>query len=350
MNPSKVEAVLNWKQPTTPTEVRSFLRLAGYYRRFIQDFSSIALLLTNLTRKNVKFEWSEKCQEAFRKLQRCLTSAPVLTIPVPGGGLVVWTDASLSGLGCVLEQHDKVVDYGFRQLKPHERNYPVHDLELATVVFALKIWRHYLYGEQFVLYSDHMSLKYLFNQKKLNNRQQRWMELLKDYTFDLQYRPGKANRVADALSRKSSIVASTRMRKWWSDVEFLSQHCDGGSKSSGDTLFCTLSVQPTLISKIIATQKDDEIIQSRISKFVFGEPAVRNSDYSVDADGALRFMGRLCVPSDEKLRAEILDGAHRSRFTVHPGSTKMFMDLKRTHWWDGMKRDVAEFVARCLTF
>ena len=114
VDPCKVEAVLNWKQPSTPTEVRSFLGLAGYYRRFIKDFSKISLPLTKLTRKEAKFDWTEKCQSAFQQLQQSLTTAPVLTIPVPGQGLVVWSDASLSGLGCVLEQQEKVVAYSSR--------------------------------------------------------------------------------------------------------------------------------------------------------------------------------------------------------------------------------------------
>jgi len=114
VDPYKVELVLNWKQPSTPTDIYSFLGLAGYYQRFIKDFSKIALPLTKLTRKDVKFKWTEKCQATFQELQRRLTSAPVLTIPVPGGGLVVWSDASFYGLGCVLEQFGKVVAYASR--------------------------------------------------------------------------------------------------------------------------------------------------------------------------------------------------------------------------------------------
>src|SRR5262249_16886968 len=137
VDPSKVQAVLEWKVPTTPTEVRSFLGLAGYYRRFIQDFSSLASPLTHLTRKNVKFVWSLDCEQSFQELKRRLTSALVLSLPDDSGGFVVYTDASLLGLGCVLMQHGKVIAYASRQLKDHERNYPTHDLELAAVVHAL---------------------------------------------------------------------------------------------------------------------------------------------------------------------------------------------------------------------
>jgi hypothetical protein len=199
----KVEAVLDWQQPSTVTEIRSFLGLAGYYRKFIQDFSRIATPLTRLTKKGVQFVWDSECQQAFQCLKEKLTTAPVLMIPRSDQCYVVYTDASLLGLGGVLMQMQRVIAYASRQLRVHELNYPTHDLELAAVVFALKVWRHYLYGVQFELFSDHKSLRYLYSQKELNQRQSRWMEYMKDYEFALQYHPGKANVVADALSRKT---------------------------------------------------------------------------------------------------------------------------------------------------
>ncbi|XP_040861404.1 uncharacterized protein [Glycine max] len=187
VDPNKVESVMEWQQPTTPTEVRSFLGLAGYYRKFIEGFSKLALPLTKLTRKNEKFVWNEKCDQSFQELKRRLTTAPVLILPDPKRPFEVYCDASGQGLGCVLMQEGRVVAYASRQLRPHEVNYPTHDLELAAVVFALKIWRHYLYGTRFEVFSDHKSLKYLFDQKELNMRQRRWMEFLKDYDFGLSY-------------------------------------------------------------------------------------------------------------------------------------------------------------------
>ena len=171
--------------------------------------------MTRLTRNEVKFEWSDLCEKAFQTLKGRLTSAPILIVPERVQRYTMFCDASKDGLGCVLMQFGRVVAYGSRQLKNHEQNYPTHDLESAVVVFALKIWRHYLYGEQFEVFSDHKSLKYIFTQWDLNMRQRRWMEFLEDYDFTLHYHPGKANVVADALNRKSrGILASVASREW----------------------------------------------------------------------------------------------------------------------------------------
>ena len=144
-----------------------------------------------------------------------LRSAPILIVPERGQRYIVYYDASKDILGCVLMQSERVVAYGSRRLKNHERNYPTHDMELAVIVFALKIWRHYLYGEQFKVLSDHKSLKYIFTQLDLNMRQCIWIEYLENYDFTLQYHPGKTNVVADALSRKSrGVLASVASREW----------------------------------------------------------------------------------------------------------------------------------------
>lgn len=203
VDPVKIEAIKNWPQLTNVKEIRSFLGLAGYYRRFVEGFSKIAVPLTMLTRKGIKFIWGESQKRSFQELKDRLTSAPVLAMPSGTEGYVIYSDACKQGLGCVLMQHERVIAYASRQLRNHEKNYLTHDLELAAVVFALKIWRHYLYGVSCVIYTDHKSLKYIFTQKELNMRQRRWLELIKDYDLTIQYHPGKANVVADALSRKS---------------------------------------------------------------------------------------------------------------------------------------------------
>ncbi|KAL0313581.1 UNVERIFIED_CONTAM: Transposon Tf2-11 polyprotein [Sesamum radiatum] len=155
-----------------------------------------------LTQKDNPFVWDGACEMSFQELKKRLTTAPILALPNGTKNLVVYTDASKEGLGCVLMQYGKVIAYASRQLKQHEKNYPTHDLELAAIIFALAKWRHYLYGATFTIYTDHKSLKYLFSQKDLNMRQRRWMEFLDDYDCTIQYHPGKANIVADALSRK----------------------------------------------------------------------------------------------------------------------------------------------------
>jgi hypothetical protein len=203
VDPSKVQDVLNWNQPKNVPEIRSFLGLAGYYRRFIEGFSKIVKPLTSLLEKGKEFKWDDKCQACFEELKKKLTTAQVLIMPYIHKGFDVYCDASRQGLGCVLMQEGKVAAYASRQLRKHEQNYHTHDLELAAIVHALKIWRHYMIGNKCQIFTDHKSLKYIFTQRDLNLRQRRWLELIKDYDLDIQYHPGKANIVADALSRKS---------------------------------------------------------------------------------------------------------------------------------------------------
>ncbi|GJV66217.1 reverse transcriptase domain-containing protein [Tanacetum coccineum] len=205
VDPAKIEAVKNWASPTTPSEIRQFLGLAGYYRRFIEGFSKIAKPMTELTQKNQKFDWGEEQEEAFQLLKQKLCAAPILALPEGSKDFVVYCDASIKGLGTVLMQRMKVIAYSSRQLKIHEKNYTTHDLELGAVVFALKIWRHYLYDTKCVVFTDHKSLQHILDQKDLNMRQRRWIELLSDYDYEIRYHPRKANVVADALSRNERI-------------------------------------------------------------------------------------------------------------------------------------------------
>ncbi|GJR75818.1 putative reverse transcriptase domain-containing protein [Tanacetum coccineum] len=205
VDPAKIESIKDWASPKTPTEIRQFLGLAGYYRRFIEGFSKIAKPMTKLTQKKVAFEWGDKQEAAFQTLKNKLCSAPILALPQGAENFIVYCDASHKGLGAVLMQNEKVIAYASRQLKIHEKNYTTHDLELGAVVFALKIWRHYLYGTKCTVFTDHKSLQHILDQKELNMRQRRWLELLSDYDCEIHYHPGKANVVADALSRKERI-------------------------------------------------------------------------------------------------------------------------------------------------
>nr|APU93382.1 putative gag-pol polyprotein [Marshallia obovata] len=320
VDPAKIEAVLNWNPPKTPTEVRSFLGLAGYYRRFIRDFSKIATPLTRLTRKDCKFQWSEKQEQAFQELKTKLTQAPVLTLPEGTEDLIVYSDASYQGLGCVLMQRGKVIAYASRQLKVHEVNYPTHDLELAAVVFALKVWRHYLYGVKCTIYTDHKSLKYFFEQKDLNMRQRRWLELIKDYDCEILYHPGKANVVADALSRKEEH-APARVKLY------------------------SITVTPDFLTQLRDLQLE-ALKENNIKK----ERMVGQAANLIENSQELKTnFGRVWVPSKGSLREKIFDESHKSQYSIHPGATKMYQDLKKNYWWPGMKNDVVSYVAKCLT-
>ena len=180
VDPEKIRAIKDWPRPFSATEVRSFLRLAGYYRKFLKGFTSLAHPMTRLTGKDVKFTWSKECERCFSALKDMLTSASILVLPE---AYVVYTDVSITGLGCVLTQHRKVIAYASRQLRKHEGNNPTHDLEMAAVVFALKIWRSYLYGAKVQILTDHKSLKYIFTQPELDLRQRRRMEFVADYDW-----------------------------------------------------------------------------------------------------------------------------------------------------------------------
>ncbi|KAJ9546732.1 hypothetical protein OSB04_019275 [Centaurea solstitialis] len=320
VDPSKIEAVMSWEVPTTPTEIRSFLGLAGYYRRFIRDFSKIEVPLTRLTKKSEPFVWGSEQQTAFETLRRKLCEVPVLTLPEGVEDMTVYCDASRLGLGCVLMQRGRVLAYASRQLKPHEANYPTHDLELAAVVFALKIWRHYLYGVKCTIYTDHRSLRYFLEQPNLNMRQRRWLDVVKDYDCEILYHPGKANVVADARSRKSDHtplrISHLKMVVTTSFVDVVKRAQEEASREEN---------------------QNGERIRGQLSALVR------------DSRGLLTRYGRVWVPRAGAARKTLLEEAHKSRFSIHSGATKMYQDLRTGYWWPGMKRDVARYVESCLT-
>ena len=207
----------------------------------------------------------------------------MLALPYERGEFVIFSDASHKRLGCVLMQHDKVIAYASRQLKPHEQKYPTHDLELAAIVFALKIWRHYLYGETCDIFTDHKSLKYIFTQKELNMRQRRWLELLKDYDAKIQYHPGKANVVVDALSRKNfgSVASLVTQPHLISDLERLDVEL---YVRGSDGSVASLKVEPNLISKIKDAQKNDSELDAIRLELANG----KQTDFRVDDEGVIR--------------------------------------------------------------
>ena len=333
VDPQKIAAITDWRRPESVTEVRSFLGLAGYYRRFVAGFSRLALPLTQLLQKGVKFEWTPDRQSSFEELQRRLVSAPILAMPVPGIEYVVYADASRHGLGCVLMQDGHVIAYASRQLRTHERNYPTHDLELAAVVFALKIWRHYLYGDKCKIYTDHKSLKYVFTQKELNLRQRRWLELMKDYDLEILYHPGKANVVADALSRKSQgnlATMITTQHHLLEDMRRLdlwvapSEELRGEMSDDRSLVVASLVIRPTLTEDIRRAQSSDERLERIRATVTSGQ----RTPFRIDDEGALRFGDRLCVPDTASLKDQILKEAHDSVYAIHPNETKMYQDLR----------------------
>ncbi|GJS26029.1 reverse transcriptase domain-containing protein [Tanacetum coccineum] len=238
-------------------------------------------------------------------------------LPDGSEDFVVYCDASGIGLGCVLMQRGKVIAYASRQLKIHENNYTTHDLELGAVVFALKIWRHYLYGTKSVIYTDHKSLQHIFSQKELNMRQRRWIELFSDYDCEIRYHPGKANVVADALSRKERVKPK-RVRAM------------------------NMILQSSIKDRILTAQKEAVDESAGLQKGLDEMIELRN-------DGALYYLDRIWVPLKGDVRTLIMDEAHKSKYSVHPGADKMYYDLRDRYWWPGMKKDIAEYVSRCLT-
>jgi hypothetical protein len=269
VHPSKVQEVMDWKPPKSVHHIRSFLGLGVYYRRFIPNFSRIAKPMIELLKKGVKFVWSEACEKAFHTLWQHLTSAAVLVQPDNSKPFEVFCDASDTGLCCVLMQEGRVIAYASQALRPHEINYPTHDLELAAIVHALKIWRHYLMGNRCNIFTDHRSLKYIFTQSDLNMRQRRWLELIKDYDLEVLYHPGKAIVVANALSRKVhcnhlelepvSDPLCEEMRKL--NLEVVEQ----------GNLYA-LAAESNLYDRYVTAQRNDEDVQIIKQKLAEGDP------------------------------------------------------------------------------
>ncbi|GKC69612.1 putative reverse transcriptase domain-containing protein, partial [Tanacetum coccineum] len=276
VDPAKIEAIRNWAAPTTPTVVRQFLGLAGYYRRFIEDFSLIYKPLTKLTQKDKKYKWGKEEVEAFQILKQKLCSASILALPE-----------------------------GTEDFVTHKENYTTHDLELGAVVFALRLWRHYLYGTKCVVFIDHKSLHYILNQKELNVRQRHWIELLSDYDCEIRYHPGKANVVADALTRKE------RNRPLRVRALMMAVHND-------------------LCKQILEAQKE-----AMKKKNVKAENLGRliKQIFEFRPDGTHYFGNRVWLPRFGGLRDLIKHEPHKSKYSIDPGSDKMYQDLKLLYWW-----------------
>jgi hypothetical protein len=300
VDPGKVKDILEWKPPTTIHLVRSFLGMAGYYRRFIPDFSKISKPITELLKNDVKFNWTPECNEAFEKLKKLLTTAPVLAQLDIEKSFDVYCDASGMGIICVLMQEGHVIAYASQQLKRHGEHYPTHDLELVAVVHALKIRRHYLLGNTCHIYTDHKSLKYIFTQAELDMRQWRWLEQIKDCDLEVHYHPGKANVVADALSRKEHLC-------YVSTSSFESTICQEIERLNlsmfQPTLLVNLQLESTLTNQIVEAQKTDARI-THIKECMVVDPTMC---FQLDDKGTFWFKNQLVVPKVPTLRQQILD-------------------------------------------
>ncbi|GJT69336.1 putative nucleotidyltransferase, ribonuclease H [Tanacetum coccineum] len=249
-----------------------------------------------------------------------LCESPILALPEGNDDFVVYYDASHQVLGAVLMQREKVIAYASRQLKPNEENCTAHDLELGAVMFALKIWRHYPYGTKCTVFTNHKSLQHILHQKELNMRQRRWLELLADYDCEIRYHPGKVNVVADALSRKERIKP-LRIRS------------------------LIMTVHPKLPSQILEPQIEALKEENIKAENLRGMDKV----FEVRPDGTRCIKNRSWLPLFGNLRDLIMHESHKSKYSIHPGSDKMYQDLKKLYWWPNIKAIIAEYVGKCLT-
>ncbi|GJS56509.1 putative reverse transcriptase domain-containing protein [Tanacetum coccineum] len=259
-------------------------------REFPEVFPEDLPGLPLVRQKNKKYIWGKDQETAFQLLKQKLCEALILALPEGNDDFVVYYDASHQGMGAVLMQREKVIAYTSRQLNPNEENYTTHDLELGVVVFALKIWRHYLYGTKCIMFTDHKSLQHILDQKELNIRQRSWLELLVDYDYEIRYHPGKANVVADALSRKERIKP------------IRAENLRGMDKS-----------------------------------------------FEIRPNGTRYIKNRSWLPLFGNLRDLIMHESHKSKYSIHPGSDKMYQDIKKHYWWPNMKEIITEYVGKCLT-
>jgi hypothetical protein len=290
VDPSMVQDVLTWKAPTSVSDIQSFLGLAGYYRRFIEGHLNIRKPMTELLKKDKQFEWMPTCEASFQELKKRLMTTLVLVMPDMEKPFSIYCDVLGQGLGSVPMQDGRVVAYASRQLRKHEMKYPNHDLELAAVVHALTIWRHYLMGKRCKLYTDHKSLKYIFTQVNLNLRQRRWLELIKDYDLGINYHFGKANVVADALSHRSHVsqlVVDSMPLELCEEFDKLNMRIVANTKAT------EMEVGSNLLQEIQKGQVEDEKIQE-IKCNIKEE---KSPGFLEDEEGVLWYKGFVCLMS-----------------------------------------------------
>jgi hypothetical protein len=256
--------------------------------------------------------------EEFQRLKELLTITPILKVPDMDADFLDCTDASKEGLGRVLMQDDRVMASISRKLRRHEENYAKHNLELLAILYALRVWRHYLIGLKFKLKMDHFGLQHIFTQRDLNARQQRWSELLSKYDFEITYTKGTMNRVMDALSRRPHI-------------------------------FLVMPLQMTVHEKILTLQHDDDWYKE-VKDFIEQKTIMvpKFEGFTVENNGLLLFKGRIYVLPNDELRILIPNESHRALYMAHIGVTKKRAYLKPLFFWKGMNADIVNYMAKCL--
>lgn len=339
MDPIKVEAVLSWPTPGTVKEVQSFLGFANFYRRFIKNYSAVAKALTDLTKKDQDWQWTDQAQKAFQELKDHFTSAPVLATYDPELQIVMETDASDFALGaCLSQKHDKQlrpIAYHSRTFSPAELNYDVHDKELLAIVAACKQWRHYLEGAKHVvqIWTDHKNLTSFTSTKILNRRQVRWSEELSTLKFNITYRKGSENARADALSRRQDYSGKPTERP----RAILKEGKDG--MEYNHELLATVAVleDEYLAKQIKAAYATDECAQR-----VTHDPT---DDFTKDEDGLLRFKGLVYIPSN--IRRAFVTEQHSLPAHGHQGIARTFERMARDYYFPGMRKQIETVIGEC---
>lgn len=338
MMQDKVQAVNEWPTPTRVTDIRAFLGTAGYYRKFIKDFSKISAPLSELTKDGVPFDWGTEQQSSFVALKKAISAGPVLILPDPKLPFVVHTDASGFAVGAVLQQDQgnglQPIAFLSKKMLPAETRYPVHEQELLAIITALGAWRHYLYGAKFVIRTDHKSLEHFKTQPLLSARQTRWKDVIANFDFTIEYVEGKNNPVADALSRRSDhqlssfTVAAVQTKYQWLNQLRVTP--------------LRLNTTSTLLADIMESMKNDSAYRSALT-----QRRTRNDPIKVIGGFLYYNNTRLVLPNDAVLRTRIMQECHDTPLGGHLGKDKTIEQIKRRVYWSGMDADITKYVTSC---